>query len=182
MAEVVRARRRTTRRRSTTRTRAASRRTPTRPPSPANPTEAAEPGCVGGEVGILLSGVVLNSPVDAMGRDAVAWESQDACEGHPHQAGYHYHSVTPCVPDEGTGHSELVGWALDGYPIYGHPGEDGRALTNDDLDECHGHTHEVELDGELVETFHYHASWEFPYVVGCFHGTNTTQGPLNPPG
>jgi hypothetical protein len=149
---------------------------------PANPTEAAEPGCVGGEVGILLSGVVLNSPVDAMGRDAVAWESQDHCEGHPNDAGYHYHSVSPCIPDEGTGHSDVVGFALDGYPIAGHRGEDGRALTNDDLDECHGHTHEVELDGELVETYHYHATWEFPYVVGCFHGTSSVQGPLNPPG
>jgi hypothetical protein len=149
---------------------------------PANPTEAATPGCVGGEVGILLSGVVLNSPVDAMGRDAVAWESQDHCEGHPNQAGYHYHSVSPCIPDDGTGHSGLVGYAIDGYPIYGHRGEDGQALTDDDLDECHGHTHEVELDGELVETYHYHATWEFPYVVGCLHGTNAVQGPLNPPG
>jgi hypothetical protein len=117
-----------------------------------------------------------------MGRDAVAWESQDHCEGHPNVAGYHYHSVSPCIADEGAGHSDLVGFALDGYPIYGHRGEGGQALTNDDLDECHGHTHEVELDGELVETYHYHATWEFPYVVGCFHGTNAVQGPVNPPG
>ena len=63
----------------------------------------------------------------------------------------------------------------------GHRGEDGQVLTNDDLDECHGHTHEVEVDGEVVEAYHYHATWEFPYAVGCFHGTNTLQGPLNPP-
>ena len=23
---------------------------------------------------------------------------------------------------------------------------------------------------------------EFPYAVGCFHGTTTFEGPLNPPG
>lgn len=149
---------------------------------PAEPVEADTPQCVAGEVGVLLSGVVLNSPVDAMGRDAVAWESQDHCEGHPNPSGYHYHSVSPCIPDTGTGHSALVGWALDGYPIFGHRGEDGEALTNHDLDECHGHTHEVTIDGEAVETFHYHATWEYPYVVGCFHGTNTFQGPLDPPG
>lgn len=150
---------------------------------PANPTESGAPSCVSGEVGFLLNGVVLNSPVDAMGRDAVAWEGQDPCQGHPNQAGYHYHSVSPCVPDEGTGHSELVGYALDGFGIYGHRGEEGVAVTNDDLDECHGHTHEIEWDGATVEMFHYHATWEFPYAVGCFKGTSAFQGPvLAPPG
>ena len=86
------------------------------------------------------------------------------------------------MPDEGTGHSPLVGYALDGFGIYGHRGEDGEVVTNEDLDECHGHTHEIEWDGQTVEMYHYHATWEFPYVVGCFHGTNAFQGPLNPPG
>lgn len=144
---------------------------------PAQPEAAAEPGCVSGEAGFLLSGVVLNSPVDAAGRDAVAWEAQDSCAGHPNDAGYHYHSISPCVPDEGTGHSELVGYALDGFGIYGHRGEGGTAVTNADLDECHGHTHEVEWDGETVEMYHYHATWEYPYSVGCFHGTSAVQGP-----
>jgi len=148
----------------------------------ADPQAAAQPSCVGGEVGFLLSGVVLNSPVDAEGRDAVAWESQDHCEGHPNPSGYHYHSVSPCVPDEGTGHSDLLGYALDGYGIYGHRGEGGEVLTDDDLDECHGHTHEIEWDGQLVERYHYHATWEFPYVVGCFHGTSAAQGPVLPHG
>jgi len=145
---------------------------------PANPEAAAEPACVGGEVGFLLSGVILNSPVDAGGRDAVAWEAQDHCSGHPNEGGYHYHSVSLCVPDEGTGHSPLVGYSLDGYGIYGHRGEDGAALTNDDLDECHGHTHEVEWDGESVEMFHYHATWAYPYAVGCFHAEQAVQQPL----
>ncbi|HYF45669.1 MAG TPA: YHYH protein [Acidimicrobiales bacterium] len=144
---------------------------------PANPTEQAEPQCVAGEVGFLLSGVILNSPVDARAFDAVAWESQDHCVGHPNQAGYHYHSISPCVPDDGTGHSELVGYAFDGFGIYGHRGEDGAVMTNDDLDECHGHAHEVEWDGETVELYHYHATWEFPYAVGCFKGENAQQGP-----
>jgi hypothetical protein len=142
---------------------------------PTTPEQLAEPACVGGEVGFLLSGVILNSPVDAGGRDAVAWEAQDHCSGHPNQSGYHYHSVSPCVPDEGTGHSPLVGYALDGFGIYGHRGEDGEALTNADLDECHGHTHEVEWDGETVAMYHYHATWEYPYAVGCFRGEAVEQ-------
>src|SRR5438876_392783 len=60
---------------------------------PLNPKRATSPSCVGGEVGILKSGVVLFDAVDAGGRDAVAYEVQDHCDGHPQNAGeYLYHS------------------------------------------------------------------------------------------
>lgn len=148
---------------------------------PANPVAAAQPNCVGGEVGILLSGVVIFSAFDAMGRDAVAHEVQDECDGHPQQSGfYHYHSLSDCIEDTATsGHSSLVGYAFDGYGIYGYYGEDGGKVTNEDLDECHGHTHVVEWDGQMVEMYHYHATHEFPYVVGCFHGAPSIRGLSN---
>jgi len=147
----------------------------------ATPKPAASPGCVAGEVGILLDGVILNSPVDARGRDAVAWEEQDRCFGHPNPVGYHFHSVSPCVSDPVTGPSGVVGFALDGYPITGHRGEGGKVLTNADLDECHGTTSTIQLDGRPVMTYHYVATWEFPYAVGCFHGTYTATGPVLKP-
>lgn len=50
---------------------------------PANPAVNATEECVSGEVGFLLSGVVLHSPVDALGRDAVAHELQDHRQDHP---------------------------------------------------------------------------------------------------
>ncbi len=139
---------------------------------PANPTAASQPNCVGGEVGIILSGVVIFSAFDAEGRDAVAHEVQDECDGHPHISGfYHYHSLSDCIEDSSkSGHSSLVGYAFDGYGIYGYYGEDGAEVTNEDLDQCHGHTHVIEWDGQMVEMYHYHATHEFPYVVGCFHG------------
>jgi YHYH protein len=59
--------------------------------------------------------------------------------------------------------------------IFGHYGDDGEVLTNDDLDECHGHTHEIEWDGATLEMYHYHATYEFPYTVGCFRGTTVTR-------
>ena len=140
---------------------------------PANPTAAAQPNCVGGEVGIMLTGVVIFSAFDAEGRDAVAHEVQDECDGHPQMSGfYHYHSLSDCIEDTSTsGHSSLVGYAFDGYGIYGYYGEDGSEVTNEDLDQCHGHTHVIEWGGQMVEMYHYHATHEFPYVVGCFHGT-----------
>jgi hypothetical protein len=138
---------------------------------PAVPTLAAQPSCIGGTVGILLTGSMLYNAFDAGGRDAVAHEIQDSCQGHPEaQGNYHYHNLTACVNDEGTGHSPLVGYAFDGFGIYGHRGENGQTLTNTDLDECHGHTHLIEWDGQRVEMYHYHATWEFPYTVGCYRG------------
>jgi putative cell wall-binding protein len=145
---------------------------------PANPTPNSGEQCVGGEVGFALSGVVINSAVDAMGRDALAHELQDHCQGHPNNSGYHYHSISVCIDDGDNGHSALVGYALDGFGIYGTRSEHGVVVTNEDLDECHGHTHTITWDGASVSMYHYHATWEFPYAVGCFRGTNAISGPV----
>ncbi len=146
---------------------------------PANPVLAAQPNCVGGEIGIMLSGVVIFNAFDADGRDAPANEIQDDCDGHPQNTGiYHYHSLSDCLEDTTGGHSAIMGYAFDGYGIYGYYGEDGAELTNEDLDECHGHTHAIEWDGQTVEMYHYHATHQFPYVVGCFHGTSSQRGPI----
>lgn len=140
---------------------------------PARPVPADEPSCAPGAVGILLSGAVLFNALDAPGRDAVAHETQDACQGHPQQSGvYHYHSLSTCVPDktDATGHSRLVGYAIDGFGIYGRHGENGKILTSADLDACHGHTHVILWNGKKVRMYHYHATWDFPYTVGCLRG------------
>ena len=55
---------------------------------------------------------MLFSALDAAGRDAVAHEVHDGCQGHPQITGtYHYHSVTACLEDKrlANGHSDLVG-------------------------------------------------------------------------
>ncbi len=145
----------------------------------ANPALAPQASCVGGEVGIMLSGVLIFNAFDANGRDAPANEAQDSCQGHPQNAGlYHYHSLSSCLEDTSAGHSALMGYAFDGFGIYGYYGEDGGELTNADLDECHGHTHMIEWDGQMVEMYHYHATHEFPYVVGCYRGTNSIHEPI----
>ena len=143
---------------------------------PANPVIAAQPTCIGNEVGIMLSGVVIFNAFDAAGRDAGAHEVQDSCDGHPQQSGfYHYHNLSDCFQDTAAGHSALMGYAFDGFGIFGYYGEDGSELTNADLDECHGHTHAIEWDGQQMEMYHYHATHEFPYTVGCFKGTPTVR-------
>ena len=140
---------------------------------PAEPVAAAAPSCAPGAVGILLSGAVLFNALDAPGRDAVAHETQDKCQGHPQQSGvYHYHWITTCIEDkrEVDGHSALVGYALDGFGIFGRYGEGGKLLSGSDLDACHGHTHAITWNGKRVVMYHYHATWDFPYTIGCMRG------------
>jgi hypothetical protein len=140
---------------------------------PATPTVATTQSCLAlGPIGILLTGATFYDALDGGGRDAVAHETQDACQAHPEMSGeYHYHSVTTCIADPGSGHSALVGYARDGFGIYGVRGENGQTLTNADLDECHGHTHAIEWDGATVTLYHYHATYEYPYTLGCYKGT-----------
>jgi YHYH protein len=138
-----------------------------------NPRYHASPSCVGGQVGVMTSGVALFSAVDGEDRDAVAHEVQDSCDGHPERTGvYHYHGLPACI-DTGKANqqSKLIGWALDGFPIYGPRGKGGRYLSNADLDECHGTTSKVRYLGETRKLYHYVANYEYPYTVGCYRGT-----------
>ncbi len=146
---------------------------------PVNPVAAAKPSPVGhGAIGVMLTGSLVFNGLDEMGRDAVAHEVQDGCYGHPEKSGsYHYHNLSVCSDDPDTGeHSPLVGYALDGFGIYGKYGENGKLLTNDDLDAFHGHTHLIEWDGEMVNMYHYHATYEYPYTIGAFKGTPAAFG------
>jgi len=149
---------------------------------PLSPTLANEPSCVGGEVGILKSGVMLFNSIDAAGRDPLAYETQDSCDGHPQNVGlYHYHSGSSCVLEEldtGTGRSKLIGWAFDGFGIYGPRDANGDELTSADLDECHGITSKVKFNGKPQKIYHYVATADYPYTVGCYRGTNSINGPI----
>lgn len=148
---------------------------------PGNPTVAGTPTCTQGTIGFLVTGAKLFNAVDAGDRDAAAWEGQDKCNGHPQSAGaYHYHNVpiseqAYCLPsgaqDVAGQHSPVVGYAADGFPIYGNLGEGGVPLSNADLDICHGHTHAITFNGKTVVMYHYHATHSFPYTVGCYRGT-----------
>ncbi len=142
----------------------------------ANPTYATAPTCEGGQVGVMLTGVVLFDGLDAGGRDAGAWEVQDNCDGHPQKDGiYHYHTLSACINNVSV--KTVIGFALDGFPITGPQLGTNNYLTTADLDECHGLTSEVVLDGKNVTTYHYVMTQDYPYSVSCYRGT-----PIQPPG
>jgi hypothetical protein len=101
----------------------------------------------------------------------------DQCYGHPYNQQYHYHSYSWKCFDQGTAgkQSPVYGFALDGFPITGPRGPDGKDLTNADLDICHGTTSVLDIpDGAggftRKETYHYVLNREYPHSVGCFVG------------
>ncbi len=141
---------------------------------PGDPVVAASPSCTSlGAIGVMLSGARLYNALDADGRDAAAHEVQDVCGGHPQGMGtYHYHNLSSCLAQSDTAgaHSPLIGYIADGFGIYGNLGEQGKALTNADLDECHGHAHLLTVGGVAAVRYHYHMSKEYPYTIGCYKG------------
>lgn len=149
---------------------------------PASPEFAAQPSCVPmGMIGVALNGVAIFNALDDAGRDAVAHEVQDLCNGHPQMAGeYHYHGPSPCLPGE-RGLDQLIGYALDGFGITSMYDANGRELTDADLDACHGRVSEIEWDGRRVNIYHYVLTREYPYTVGCFRGTPVHVPHARPP-
>ncbi len=141
---------------------------------PADPVAATTRSCLGlGPIGISTDGVVFFDALDAAGHDAGAHEIQDSCNGHPQaQDMYHYHTYSPCLgASTQAGSSTLVGYALDGYGIYVERDAKGNLPTDADLDPCHGRTSRITWDGKSVVMYHYDITTEYPYTLGCYHGS-----------
>ncbi len=126
-----------------------------------------------GPIGVSLNGVPFFNQY-AAGGSALTNEvvSFDQYWGHPQQTGmYHYH-VEPLylTTVKATKHS-LMGFLLDGFPVYGPQDEDGSTPSN--LDAYHGHTHATtDFPGGI---YHYHFSLAAPYLNGNgFYGTPGT--------
>jgi len=128
----------------------------------------------GGQVGVMLNGTTYYNPYDAGGIDAPSTICMDDFYGHPSPDGrYHYHQAPAWAYDEMPGHSKIIGYSFDGYPVYG-PFQDTDVWAMDltgamALDDCNGHE-------DALRGYHYHAvayadrSDGFPWVQGCYHG------------
>jgi hypothetical protein len=146
---------------------------------PLSPTAAAKPHCTpGGPIGVLSDGAYLYDALDGEGRDAAAHEVLDVCAGHPDpSSSYHHHDVPPCILARAAkGATTLVGYALDGYGIYVVKDAKGDMPTNTALDACHGTTSVVPWNGKPTRIYHYVTTLEYPYTIGCFHGTPIASG------
>jgi hypothetical protein len=77
-------------------------------------------------------------------------------------------------------HSPLIGYAFDGFAVYGPNDTKGKPPT--DLDDCNGHADED-------RGYHYHVTAKFPYILGAYRGEVEYEnfdrprgGPNGPPG
>ena len=140
-------------------------------------------------VGFSLNGVPFFSPLSIDSVDpfypppSSSPEDLDGCMGHTQGTGiYHYHMMPPCLfGDDSAGHTPLqqvgdpatvalngfdptqgqilIGYAFDGFPIYGPYNDNGEFHT--DLDNCNGKKDEN-------DNYAYYSTITFPYHIGCF--------------
>lgn len=128
-------------------------------------------------IGAHLNGVQLKGPAEANGFNVDTSLIPLPCGGHvtpPVGPGpvYHYHKAADCQRIETAGqHGPLVGYAADGFAIYGFGDFRGSPV----LDECHGHFGATSGAPGAAVTYHYHAADAYntpgsphkPYYLGC---------------
>ena len=135
-----------------------------------------------GPIGVSLNGVPFynqyagpNTPLTG------EINSFDQYNGHPAplmpgqengtSGRYHYH-LEPFWLTSNNGKDALIGFLLDGFPVYG-PEENGKKIASSDLDAYHGHFLETSDFPEGI--YHYHVTSDDPYINGSgFYGTPGT--------
>lgn len=144
-----------------------------------------------GAAGVTLSGIPIYGPTEGTGGDVDSLPGiVSACGSHMGPTGFHTHKIaasteTDCffTPEEVAAAPQLVGYALDGIPIYTGIDQytssweltDESLFASDtwaahsyvegsgDLDQCNGLT---DADGNYA----YYTTEGFPYILGCFAG------------
>lgn len=141
---------------------------------PLNPAAATNHSAtMGGPIGISLNGVPFYNQYNGQGQPLTSEISSfDQWRGHPQMQGqYHYH-VEPTYLTHTNSDSTILGFLLDGFPVYG-PVENGVTITNADLDVYHGHTTRTADYPNGI--YHYHVTTESPYINGSgYYGTPGT--------
>ena len=141
---------------------------------PVNPVVAATHATTpGGVIGVALNGVPFFNQYAAGGSPLTnEINGFDQWWGHPQMSGmYHYHVEPKYLTTVKATSSSLMGFLLDGFPVYGPKETNGSDPTG--LDVYHGHTH-VTADYP-AGIYHYHFTTAAPYLNGNgFYGTAGT--------
>jgi len=141
---------------------------------PVNPAVAATHATTPmGVIGVALNGVPFFNQYAAGGSPLTnEITSFDQWWGHPQMSGmYHYHVEPLYLTTVKATKSSLMGFLLDGFPVYGPQESDGSSAIG--LDVYHGHTHATaDYPGGI---YHYHFTTAAPYLNGNgFYGTAGT--------
>jgi hypothetical protein len=137
-----------------------------------------------GPIGVAVNGVVFFNPFDESAVVDAVWRL-DRCCGHPSPTyEYHYHKYPSCVntpwADDGEEHSTLIGFAFDGFPVYG-PYESKGVLAKDSKDHP---LNEFNLHTDSQRGPHYHVTPGMsPHIIGGYWGEvdPSTRGKKGPP-
>jgi len=141
-----------------------------------------------GSIGVIISGTVLYNPFEGDGK-TVAMASNftitnsagmsasfvDKCAGHPtpNSGAYHYHGLSSCVSSkvDKTGKpSHVIGFALDGFPIYGDRDIKGKQITAKNLDACNGINSATPEFPKGIYHYVLLATADVHSSIACFHG------------
>lgn len=90
----------------------------------------------------------------------------DMCGGHAGRGDdYHYHVAPTCMIEQmaNADNNPIIGWAFDGFPIYGDTNPDGTPIAEGDLGLCNGQP-------DPIFGYRYHTSEGAPYIVQCLMG------------
>jgi len=153
-----------------------------------------------GSIGVMISGAVLYNPYEGDGKtvamasnftitdeNGVTASFVDKCAGHPtpNMGAYHYHGLPNCVTsqvDQTSKPSHIIGFALDGFPIYGDRDIKGNKVSVTSLDKCNGiYSATPEFPNGI---YHYVllGSADARSSISCFHGeVDRTQVQAMPP-
>jgi YHYH protein len=122
---------------------------------------------------VAVNGVPIFNPCKQGGcqnGDTKVLGELDACNGHAGRADdYHYHAAPTCLMATKPGtywDTHPIGWALDGFGIFGYNNADGSTATRDAS--CGGNTL---TNSNAPAGYSYHVTDTSPYVLSCFRGT-----------
>ena len=147
-------------------------------PIPSQPVLETEPQTRDAALGVAVNGVpiydytgggemsVADLSTHQAQVDTVETQQLDICGGHAGRGDdYHYHATPTCMIAQmpNAGPDAIIGWAFDGYPIYGDTNPDGTEIKPGDLDVCNGQP-------DPVYGYRYHTSKNAPYIIQCLRG------------
>ena len=124
-----------------------------------------------GAIGVATNGVVFFNPFDHILEADATWRL-DRCCGHPSpQNAYHYHKYPVCVKtpwiDDGSGHSPVIGFAFDGFAVYGPYESEGKLAMDDQSNPLNDYN----LHEDAQRGPHYHVTpGKFPHIIGGYWG------------
>ena len=139
-----------------------------------------------GAIAIAANGIPIFNPIKNDGRtDTFLAGELDEFGGHCGRGDdYHYH-VAPLALQKVLGKDQPLGYALDGFPLYGYFDPAAKAGTDkacalgstDKLDIYNGHFAPAPAGAEpgAKGLYHYHASPAYPYINGGMRGKVTVK-------